>query len=374
MDDFHILYVDDDPEILALVQKYLSSHGYRVQVADSGETALTRMRNGHYDLVFTDYKMPRMDGLELLSYIKRNAPDTVVVIVTGHGTMDAAIQAMRHGGYDFLQKPFKLEMLRLLVDKVAEEKKLREARVILRRRVTPRHRYGDLVGMHLRMQEIYERIESMKDTHADFLLIGETGTGKKLTARMIHAHGPQAGRPFREVDCAALAGDGGKAPEQVLVEMADAFRRGALYLDEICRLPRAAQKWLVERPSDTEVRVLASIGLSPEAAVAEGVLDKALLDRFEDRLLSLPPLRERREDICLLVLHFLHRLNETARTPVTGLAPRALDLFLRYDWPGNVIQLESTLQRAVALGVEGSLDVDDLPEELRTFGRAHRVF
>ncbi len=201
MKEFEILFVDDDRTILSLVEEYLTAFDYRIEVADNGLKALELIKEKNFDVVFTDFKMPDIDGLELLSVIKEYRPATEVIMVTGHGTMESAVQAMKFGSYDYIQKPFKLDILRILIDKILEAKKLKQENIVLKNRFKERHRYDDLVGISLKMRGIYEQIDRMRQSGPNVFIQGESGTGKALTAHVIHRSSLRSGKPFKSVNC-----------------------------------------------------------------------------------------------------------------------------------------------------------------------------
>jgi len=201
MEDFEILFVDDDTTILSLVEEYLNAFNYRVSVVDNGLKAIELIEEKNFDVVFTDFKMPDINGLELLALIKEYRPLTEVIIVTGHGTMESAIQAMKYGSYDYIQKPFKLEVLKILIEKIYEEKKLKQGNIILKSRLKERHKYDQLIGISLKMQEIYEQIDRMSDNNPNVLIQGESGTGKELTAHVIYKNSDRKQKAFVPVNC-----------------------------------------------------------------------------------------------------------------------------------------------------------------------------
>ncbi len=312
-----ILFVDDDRAILELVREYLSEVGYRVEVVDNGMEALERIKSQPYAIVFTDIKMPDIDGLELLSAIKEHRPETEVIIVTGHGTMESAIQAMKHGSYDYLQKPFKLNVLKIIIDRILDAKKLEQEKVVLKTRVKERHRYEGLVGLSLRMQDIYDTIERIRLTAANVLIEGESGTGKELVAHVIHRRGgDRRTKPFVNVACQSLFK--GVAAEGQAERWRDAIRsadEGTLFLDDVCELPRSAQAVLAAMLREDRaapvagVRFIAATNRIVKEALARGVLDKELHAGLADVFIQVPPLKDRKEDICLLINHFLEHFN-----------------------------------------------------------------
>jgi DNA-binding NtrC family response regulator len=380
MREYEILFVDDDAVILDMIERYLKREGYRVSLANSAQSALQLLKSKNFDIVFTDIKMPEMDGIELLSAIKEYRPETEVIIVTGHGSMESAIQAMKIGSYDYLQKPFKLDILKLIIDRILEKKRLQAENVMLKARIKERHRYGELVGISLRMQEIFEIIDRMKDNSPNVLIQGESGSGKALTAHVIYRNSDRSGGSLLPVNCRTYAGDIPADERSRRLEELLASAAGAtLYLDEITDIAPETQLAFVRRikgkepdatasKSESDVRVIAATRKDLKEAIAQDQLQRDFLNYVNAVSIKIPPLRERKEDICLLVHHFLHKQNSRNSRQVFSLTPEALDYLLRYHWPGNVIQLETVIERAFALGVETLIDIGDLPEEIKTFG------
>jgi DNA-binding NtrC family response regulator len=379
-----ILFVDDDRAILELVREYLTEVGYRVEVVDNGVKALEMIKDTPFEIVFTDIKMPDIDGLELLSAIKEYRPETEVIIVTGHGSMESAIQAMKFGSYDYLQKPFKLNVLKIIIDRILEEKKLKQEKVVLKSRVRDRHRYEGLVGISLKMQEIYDVIEHMKASSPHVLIEGESGTGKELTAHVIHRTSGRSRKPFMPVACKSLLkGIAADGVVEKLRELLQAAEDSTLFLDEVCELPAAAQAPLADLLGDYRsagdtglrrpARVVAATNRVVKEALAKGHLDHRLHAVLCDIFIQMPPLRDRKEDVCLLINHFLQQFNAKSAKKVLSVAPEAMDYLYGYGWPGNVIQLENVIERAFALGVELVIQIEDLPAEIKTAGEISRM-
>jgi DNA-binding NtrC family response regulator len=376
--------VDDDRAILDLVREYLKEVGYRVEVVDNGVKALEIIKDSDFEIVFTDIKMPDIDGLELLSAIKEYRPETEVIIVTGHGSMESAIQAMKYGSYDYLQKPFKLSALKIIIDRIVEEKRLKREKIVLRTRVKDRHRYEGLVGISVKMQEIYEVIDRMKTGSPNVLIQGESGTGKELTAHVIHRTSGCGQRPFMPLTCKSLfKGVSTDGYAQKLHEVLKAAEDSTLFLDDVCELSVEAQTRLAEilreHRSAAEAgprhpaRVIAATNRIVKDALVKGSLDRRLHALLSDVVIQMPPLRERKEDICLLINHFLQQFNARSAKQVLSVAPEAMDYLFGYGWPGNVIQLENVIERAFALGVELIIRIEDLPAEIRTAGEISRM-
>lgn len=382
--DAEILFVDDDRTILELVQEYLTEVGYRVEVVDNGMQALEKIKNQPYAIVFTDIKMPDIDGLELLSAIKEYRPETEVIIVTGHGSMESAIKAMKYGSYDYLQKPFKLNVLKIIIDRILEAKKLKQEKIVLKTRVKDRHRYEGLVGISLKMQEIYDTIDRMRTDAPNVLIEGESGTGKELTAHVIQRTSDRSRKPFVAMACKSLfKGVAADGQAERLHEVFQSAAEGTLFLDDICELPASAQAALALRCREARTaaarggppgaRIIAATNRIVKEALAKGALDHDLYACLAEVLLQMPALRDRKEDICLLISHFLEQFNLKSSKKVLAVAPEAMDYLLSYSWPGNVIQLENVIERAFALGVELVIQIDDLPAEIRTAGEISRM-
>ena len=387
MDDFEILFVDDDKTILNMVEEYLAAFDYRVSIVDSGLKALELIKDKDFDVVFTDFKMPDIDGLELLAMIKEYRPATEVIIVTGHGSMESAIQAMKFGSYDYIQKPFKLDVLRIVINKLYEEKRLKRENIVLRKRLKERHKYKQLVGISLKMQEIYEQIDHIKNGSPNVLIRGESGTGKELTAHVIYGNSDRSHRAFIPVNCKGF--DKGIAGDQMYAHALELFQSaeaGTLFFNEIAEIGPANQAEICRAYAENNfnpgvaegnpgsgVRLLAATSKSLEEAAQRGILNPDFLSCISAVKIQMPPLRERREDICLLINHFLNQFNAKSDNKVMNVSPEALDVLLRYNWPGNVIQLENVIERAFALRVNLTIDVDDLPSEIITFGEISKI-
>jgi DNA-binding NtrC family response regulator len=387
MNSCNILYVDDDKAILKMVERYLTREGYAVQSIDSGRKALDLLKKKHFDIVFTDFKMPEFDGIELLSAIKEYRPETEVVIVTGHGSMETAIKAMKIGSYDYLQKPFKLDLLKLIVDRIADEKRLKNERALLKTRVKERHRYDALVGISLGMQEIYESIDHMKNSSPNVLISGESGTGKELAARVIQRNSDRSRQPLIPLTCRTLLKDlSGDEVTFHLSQLLDSSDGGTLYLDEITDISPPIQGEFVRALKKTtapaseagnrhgyNIRVIGTTSKDLKNAIEGELLRRDFFNLINDVTISMPPLRDRKEDVCLLINHFLHSYNSKHTRNVFTVAPEALSYLLQYHWPGNVIQLENVIERAFALGVNTVIEISDLPAEIKTFGEISKM-
>jgi len=396
-DDFEVLIVDDDKGILKSADEYLSLQGYRVTTCERGLEALDLVKERDFAIVFTDLKMPEFSGLELLAAIKEHSPQTEVIIMTGYGTIESAIEALRLGSYDYLQKPIKLERLKILIDRIIEKRKLEKENIFLKRRLEERHQYGELVGISPRMREIFDIIARISSNSPTVFIQGESGTGKEVVARVIHENSTRQEKPFVAVNCGAIVE--GLLESELFGHIKGAFtgairdkvglfeaaRGGTLFLDEVAeitpalqvKLLRALQEKRVRPVGDTkeldiDVRVIAATNRDPEEAVKTGRLRSDLFYRLNVVPIQLPLLRERKQDIPLLSTHFLSKLNrKPAQKPLT-ISTKAMDRLLEYPWPGNVRELENVIERAYALGVREKIEVSDLPLEIRRFGEGSK--
>jgi DNA-binding NtrC family response regulator len=381
MSDTRILFVDDDRDILAMVEQYLTIKGYDITTVDNGIEAVGIVKEKQIDIVFTDYKMPEFNGLELLVAIKKYRPQTEVIIVTGYGSMESAIQAMKFGSYDYLQKPFKLDHLKLIIDRIVEEKKIKDKAHLIRKIARERHQYGQMIGICPKMREIYEVIDTLSIDNPMVLLQGESGTGKELTARTIHENSERKGKAFVPVNCSSL-GKEAKTEEDVAAHLSDMLKSvdgGTLYLDEIAGFSLTAREQMMAFLNEWDgnvqqrPRLIAGTSKELEDVIASGAMKKDLLDLFNAVFIKLPPLRERKEDIPLLINHFLYQTPPAAKTRIFGITPAAMDILLKYHWPGNLIQLQNVIERAFAMGVEYTIGPEDLPAEIRTFGEISQM-
>jgi len=383
-----LLVVDDEQSIRRLCMTIGGSLGYSCYEAESAEMAIPRLESEPPDLILTDLKLPNQSGVELLKQVKSVLPRTEVAIMTGHGSIESAVDAMKLGAYDYIEKPFRVEKMRLLLQRMAEKVRLVNENAFLRERVNTDENLGGIIGTSANMQDVLRMISRLKDTRTPVLISGESGTGKELVARAIHFRGTLAQSPFVAVDCGALvptlmeselfgyekgAFTGAMKSKTGLFQAANG---GSIFLDEIGELPLEMQTKLLRvlqekevRPvgsnerHNVDVRVIAATNRDLEAAYREGTFRKDLYFRLNVVTVHIPPLRERRSDIPMLVHHFLNRYAPAAPLQVT---PTAMKSLLQYDWPGNVRELENCIARAVTLGDQQVIDVQDLPPTIRT--------
>ena len=377
------LVVDDEPSIRKLCMTIGEKLGFICSDAESAETALTTLETHAADVVIADLKLPQMSGVDLLCQIKRRLPGAEVAIMTGHGTIESAVDAMKLGAYDYIEKPFRVEKLRLLLQRMAEKVRLVGENQILRERMDIEVRLDGIVGTSAKVQDVLRMIARLKDSRTPVLIAGESGTGKELVARAIHFRGPLAQMPFVAVDCGALvptlmeselfghekgAFTGAMKSKVGLFQAANG---GTIFLDEIGELPLEMQAKLLRvlqekeiRPvgsnenSAVDVRVIAATNRDLEVAYRGGTFRKDLFFRLNVVTVHMPALRERRSDIPMLVHCFLDR---HAPGEDVQVSPSAMKAFLQYDWPGNVRELENSIARALALGDRHIIDIKDLP-------------
>ena len=384
-----LLIVDDEQTIRKLCVTVGEALGYVCLEAESGESALALLEEQPAHMVLSDMVMPHMSGLEFLERVKKLLPRTEVALMTGHGSIETAVQAMKLGAYDYITKPFSpLEELRLFLRRMAEKIRLVEENEFLRQRVDSETELHGIIGSSAKIQDVLRMVARLKDTRTPVLIYGESGTGKELVARAMHFRGAFANRPFVAVDCGSLvptlieselfgyekgAFTGALKSKQGLFQAADG---GTIFLDEVGELPLELQAKLLRvlqekevRPVGSnqrikvDVRVIAATNRDLEAAYKNGTFRKDLYFRLNVVTLYVPALRERRTDTPMLVHWFLERYAPGAELPVTSAAMKAL---MQYDWPGNVRELENCVERAVALGNGQIIDLGDLPPAIAT--------
>jgi two-component system response regulator AtoC len=382
-----LLVVDDEQSIRRLCMTIGTSLGFVCAEAESAESAVNRLEAESPDLVLTDLKLPSQSGVELLRQIKALIPRTEVAIMTGHGSIESAVDAMKLGAYDYIEKPFRVEKMRLLLQRMAEKIRLVTENEFLRERVNTEENLDGIIGTSANIQDVLRMISRLKDTRTPVLISGESGTGKELAARAIHFRGAMAKTPFIAVDCGSLvptlmeselfgyekgAFTGASKSKAGLFQAANG---GTIFLDEIGELPLEMQAKLLRvlqekevRPVgsnekvNVDVRVIAATNRDLEASYRAGTFRKDLYFRLDVVSVHLPALRDRRSDVPMLVHHFLDRYARGENLHVTAAAMKSL---LQYDWPGNIRELENCIARAVALGDRHIIDVSDLPPAIR---------
>ncbi|MFH1679251.1 MAG: sigma-54 dependent transcriptional regulator [Candidatus Eisenbacteria bacterium] len=384
-----VLVIDDEAEIRQSFQRLLAREGYEVQTASDGKEAMARVRKTRFRVALCDLRLPDIDGLDLLKMLKIASPETEVLMITGYGTIDDAVRAMKDGAYDFIQKPVKKPLILKSIEKAIERQALATENRELRERLESIEKIPRPIGVSLAMKKVIEVAEQVAPSSASVLIEGESGTGKEVIANIVHYASNRKDFPFIKVNCAAIpetlleaeifghekgAFTGAIAQRKGRFELADG---GTLFLDEISetspatqvKLLRVLQEGQFERVGGTEtirvdVRLLAATNANLEEAIREKRFRKDLYYRLNVVTIHIPPLRDRPEDIPLLAEHFIQVYNLRNGKSIEGLSKDALERFMRYSWPGNVRELENVIERAVVLGKGRLIQTDDLPPAL----------
>jgi len=390
MDKGHrILVVDDDLEMCGLLSDVLCGEGFSVITTGDSLEAAKILKKEEFDLIVTDLKMKGLKGLDLLEEAKRVATLTPVIIITAFGTIESAIKAMKMGAYDYITKPFQMDEIILTVKKALENRLLKKEVVRLKKEVESRYQFHHLIGRSPSMQKIYDLVERISDSSSNVLITGESGTGKELVAKAVHYNGVRKEGRFIAVNCAAI-------PETLLESELFGYKKGAftdakadkrglifeahegtLFLDEItemapplqAKLLRVLEEKEVRRLGDTnsypiDVRIISSSNRNIKSTIQEGRFREDLYYRLNVIDIQLPPLRERKEDIPLLIQHFITKFSNEFKKNISGVSKDALKLLLNYSWPGNVRELENIIQRAITLSQHEVILPDDLPASI----------
>jgi two-component system response regulator AtoC len=385
-----VLVVDDEENIRLVLRTLLKKHGYEVELADNGESALASLDSFDPDVILTDARMPRMGGLDLLGALKAKQHPATVIVMSAYGNVDLAIEAMKAGAYDYVSKPFKPDEIVLALRKAEERESLRRENRALREQMQRDTQFSSIVAKSREMTDIFRTITKIADFKTTVLITGESGTGKELVARAIHERSQRKGAPFVAINCGAI-------PENLLESELFGHKKGAftdatadrrglfeeasggtLFLDEIGELPlnlqvkllRVLQEDSIRRLGDpkdikVDVRIIAATHRDLAADVQAARFREDLFYRINVLAIAIPPLRSRREDVNLLIDHFLARNNARLATSIRGVSPEARKLMLEYAWPGNVRELENTIERAMVLAETDVLQSIDLPERIR---------
>ncbi len=384
----NLLIVDDERSIREACREVAQSLGFTAYVADSAEHAFRLLETQTFDAVLLDLRLPGAGGLEAMRRIKERRPEAVVVVVTGYGTVQSAVQAMKNGAYDYVTKPFSVDELKMLLERVVSHLKLKSENRMLREKVKSKLGFGGIVGRSPEMEKLYRIIAKAANSVHPVLILGESGTGKEMVARSIHYSGPFRDKPFIPVDCGSLvptlieselfgyvkgAFTGANQSKDGLMTMAEG---GTIFLDEVGELPvdlqakmlRAIQEKEVRPVGSTRrvpinIRILAATNRDLEQGVTQGTFRRDLYFRLNVLSLRIPPLRERRQDIPLLIAHFLERTTR-ASGQEKMLSDEAVKAMLAYDWPGNVRELENCLERTYAFTSGPMIHTTDLPHEI----------
>src|SRR6476620_5589668 len=385
----HLLIIEDEAPLRTAIAEQLTDHGYRVEQAESGEVALTKLADFAFDIIITDLRLPGVDGSAVVEAAVERYPHIIAIVVTGYGTVKDAVEAIKRGAWDFVSKPFQIDELLLALDGALEQRRLKSENAYLRAQLDERHRFEGLIGKSQAMKRLFQLLETVAGTNSTILITGETGTGKEVVARSIHHNSPRKTHRFVALNCSAIpetlldaeifghvrgAFTGAIGHREGRLEQA---HRGTLFLDEVGTMSPGLQRKLLrvlqerefERVGDSkttkvDVRVIAATNSDLLKMVGDGQFREDLYYRLNVIPVHLPPLRERREDIPLLVQHFLEKFRSGGAAAMT-VSQEAMRQLMSYNWPGNVRQLENATERAVAFGgSRGQIEAADLPPEV----------
>jgi DNA-binding NtrC family response regulator len=385
-EDARVLVVDDEPMVCLALTNWLEEENYFAQAVEDGPQAIKAVRGENWDIVLLDLRMPGMDGLEVLKKVKEIAPQTVVIMMTAYASIPGAVQAMKEGAYDYIVKPLDVDQLTLMLKRIVEHQQLITENILLRKRLTEQYEFEDIIGRSEAMQEVFSMIKAVTDTNATVLITGETGTGKELVARAIHSNSSQRYGPFVATSCGAL-------PETLLESELFGYEKGAftgadrtkkgrfelanggtLFLDEVgdismktqIKLLRVLQEKSFSRLGGTgqikvDVRLISATNRDLVAAIEEGSFRSDLYYRLNVVSIQLPPLRERKDDVPLLAVHFINKYNVEFNKKFDRVDRKAMDFMMDYHWPGNVRELENVIERALVIDHGPEVQVKHLP-------------
>lgn len=400
MQNPRVLVVDDEEIVCESVKRILEEEGYEVEVALSGFEAFDKIAVNPYDIVITDLKMPGMDGMEVLRRLRREYPNTIVIMITGFSTVETAVEAMKLGAFDYIPKPFTPDEVSVVVKKAVEQKNLLLENIYLRQELQEKYGFHNIVGKSKKMQEIYRIIAKVAPTDSTVLIYGQSGTGKELIARAIHFNSPRRDRQFVPVDCAVLSENlleselfghirgsftGAVTTKLGLFEIADG---GTVFLDEVGNISLSIQAKLLRvlqereftpvggtKSKKVDIRLIAATNKDLEKMIKEGTFREDLYYRINIVPIHLPPLKEREEDIPLLAMHFLRKYSEQMGKKIKGFSAEAMEKLMRYSWPGNVRELENVIERTVVMIEEDMVKPEHiiLPDKHRQNGFHIRI-
>jgi two-component system response regulator AtoC len=387
-----ILIIDDEESFRHMLSVILIKEGYEVEASSNGEEGLQKAAASPFDQILCDIRMPHMDGLEFLRKIKKTGVEAAIIMMSAYGTVDTAIEAMKLGAYDYISKPFKPDEIILTLRKAEEREQLRRENQLLKKEVEKEYSFESIVSKNEQMQKIFDVIRKVSQYKSTVLITGESGTGKELVARALHYNSDRSQNPFIAVNCGAI-------PENLLESelfghakgaFTDAIRTkkglfeeadgGTLFLDEIGELPGQLQVKLLRvlqdgeirrigesKPIQIDVRIVAATVRDLSNEVNEGRFREDLFYRLNVLPIHIPPLRERKEDIPLLIQHFIGKYNKAMNKNVADIDRRALETLINYKWYGNVRELENTIERAIVLSEKKNIELENLPVEVQNF-------
>ena len=388
-----ILILDDEENMLHMLKTILTKKGYEIATATNGIEGLKKIESNSFDTIFCDLRMPEMDGLSFLKATREKNIQSTTIMMSAYGTIDMAIEAMKLGAYDYISKPFKPDEIILTLKKAEEREKLRKENILLKKEIKKEFGFENIITKNDKILQIFETIHKISDYDTSVLITGESGTGKELVAKAIHHNSTRISKPFIAINCGAI-------PENLLESELFGYVKGAftdahqnkkglfeeanggtLFLDEIGELPstlqvkllRALQEGEVRKIGDTkqiklDVRIIAATAKNLVQEARKGTFREDLFYRLNVIQIDIPPLRERREDIPLLVNHFIKRYREKHNLKAKNISSAALNLLLEYDWRGNVRELENAIERAVILSEGSRIEVSVLPSDIKKSG------
>src|SRR5689334_15018945 len=386
---YRVLAIDDEPAMIEWLKILLEHEGYEVRTAMIGTRGEEIFKTWKPDVVITDMLLPDIDGLDLLRKFKQTHADTEVIVVTGHGSVPKAVEAMKGGAHSFVEKPIEPDTLLAILERAIERRDLVGENLLLKQKLEGQFRFGNIIGKSKKMHEVLELVESVAGSDANILIQGENGTGKELIANAIHYNSKRAKAPFIKINCAAIPKDlieselfgykkgaftGAANDKEGLFEMAEG---GSLLLDEIGEMPPYLQTKLLrvlqerafraigsDRLVTLDIRLICATNVDINKAVADGRLREDLLFRINTVTLRIPPLRDRRHDLPLLCEHFLDKFRRRHDREVTRISAEAMQKLMQYSWPGNVRELENVIERGVLLAKGSDIGVETLPESV----------
>ncbi len=385
-----ILIVDDDKSILELLSELLSENGHNIKTAEDGQTALRLIEDEFFEIMITDLVMPGMDGIELMEKVLKISPYTKCIILTGYGTIKSSVEAIKKGAFDYITKPVSVSELLVTIENALKMNDLEKENRYLRSELRRIGGFENIVGTSRAMQKVFEVIKKVSDTDCTVLITGSSGTGKELVARAIHSRSNRNDKPFVVINCGAI-------PEELLeselfghekgaftgahkrrigrFEMADG---GTIFLDEISEMSPSLQVKLLRvlqerefervggiKPIKVDVRIIAATNRDLKVAIKEGKFREDLYYRLNVIPIHLPDLRDRKSDIPLLIDHFLRKYSKESNGNIKGITKKALSIFMRYNWPGNIRELKNIIKRIIVLSDGDIIDVDDIPEYMK---------
>ena len=386
-----ILVVDNEKSMREMLTIALEKEGYEVESARNGEVAVEMVEKSNYDVVITDINMPRSNGIDVLDAVNRVRPGTPVIMMTGYASPETAVETMKKGAYDYITKPFNMEDFKLVIRNASERKALAEENTYLKSALKEKYQYGNIIGKNEGMKKVFDYIDKVSNSNATVLVGGESGTGKELVAKALHYNSSRKNYPFISINCGAM-------PENLLeselfghekgaftsadstkVGLMEVANKGTFFLDEVYDAPLSIQVKLLRvlqeremtrvggtKPIKVDLRIIAATNRDLAEGVKEKIFREDLYYRLKVIAIELPPLRKRKEDIPLLVQHFINKYNEQHDKDhkVQGIQPDALKCLENYEWPGNIRELENTIERAVVLETEDLIGISSLPEEI----------